>query len=244
MEQGLVYMSKGKNMKALEYFRKARELNPTEYLIEVNFGIALNELDRWTQAERHFMRAIELNPRSSNSYVPFARSLLGRNRVDDASKLLEQALELNLASAEIYRLILPIYLNREEYARTAKVLELAQDLLVTDPQLQFFEKLSKSRTKLAVPYGPRSDDAGGWMNYSLDLYGVGAFEQSIMASTEVLRYQPNSANAYNNIAAAYNNLSQFDLAASAAKRALELGPGFERASGNLKFSETKLAESK
>ena len=242
MNYGLVLMSQGKHQEALALFNKASVLTPNYHSLEINLGVVLAALGRMEESEPHLKRAVSLRPELADPYIFYGRSLLRQQRTDEAQTLFEQAIKRNVRNLEIYRQILPIYLNRENFDGADKILKLANEMVPPDAEFKFYSQLASSRTKLAVPTGPSSNDAGGWIDLSLRLYQAGGFEQCIMAAKEVLNRQPDSATAYNNIAAAYNGLAKWDLAIPAAKRALQLKPDFVLAAGNLRFAETKLAE--
>jgi tetratricopeptide (TPR) repeat protein len=56
-----------------------------------------------------------------------------------------------------------------------------------------------------------------------------------------LELNPKSAVAYNNICSSYNAMKNWQAAAAACKKALEINPKFERARNNLKWTESKLS---
>jgi len=49
-----------------------------------------------------------------------------------------------------------------------------------------------------------------YLDLSLKDYQVGNFEASIAAAKQALKLRPNYAEAYNNIAAAYNSMAKWD----------------------------------
>jgi tetratricopeptide (TPR) repeat protein len=66
---------------------------------------------------------------------------------------------------------------------------------------------------------------------------AGQYWQSIGAAQEALRRRPDYAEAYNNIAAAYESLGMWNQAIEAAQEALRIRPDFQLASNNLAWAE-------
>src|SRR5207253_2197637 len=59
-----------------------------------------------------------------------------------------------------------------------------------------------------------------YIGLSLSYYQQNKFSQCIEAANEALKLEPGSAEAYNNIGAAYNALKQYDKAEQALRKAL------------------------
>ena len=60
----------------------------------------------------------------------------------------------------------------------------------------------------------------------------GEFEKCIAASKMILKYEPNSFLAWNNICSAYNQLNQYDKAIDACNKGLKLAPTNELLKNN------------
>ena len=61
---------------------------------------------------------------------------------------------------------------------------------------------------------------------------------------KALTFQPDYAAAYSNMAAAYNQLKQWDNAIDACNKALKIDPQFKLALGNLNWAKDEKAKSK
>jgi|HubBroStandDraft_1064217.scaffolds.fasta_scaffold178946_2 tetratricopeptide (TPR) repeat protein len=72
-----------------------------------------------------------------------------------------------------------------------------------------------------------------YLAMSFDLYQAGRYQDSIEASRNLLKENPNSAAAYNNIAVSYLGLKKYDEAIASAQEALRVDPGFSLAANNL-----------
>ena len=87
----------------------------------------------------------------------------------------------------------------------------------------------------ASPVAAKSSE--DYLNDSLTLYNAGDYQKSVEAAQSALQLQPDSAVAYNNICAGYNQLQQWDKAIAACQKALEITPDFERAKNNLRIAQ-------
>jgi protein O-mannosyl-transferase len=67
----------------------------------------------------------------------------------------------------------------------------------------------------------------------VDFYNAGDYQKSVEAAQAALTLQPDSAIAYNNICAGYNQLKQWDKAIEACGRALAIDPNYALAKNNL-----------
>ena len=59
---GLALARLGRHKEAVEYFNKALELEPDDYMFHGNMGLSLNELGRAAEAEKHFREVLRLHP--------------------------------------------------------------------------------------------------------------------------------------------------------------------------------------
>jgi len=71
------------------------------------------------------------------------------------------------------------------------------------------------------------------INLSFQAFNAGQFERTITYAKVALQADRNSADAYNNIAAAYARLRNWDLAIQNIQHALRLRPGYQLAKNNL-----------
>jgi protein O-mannosyl-transferase len=83
-----------------------------------------------------------------------------------------------------------------------------------------------------------------YVTRSLTYYQVGKFEECIQAAREALNLRPDYAEAWNNIAAAYNSMSKWDEGIRAAEEAIRLKPNFQLAKNNLAWAQEQKAKQK
>jgi tetratricopeptide (TPR) repeat protein len=99
-----------------------------------------------------------------------------------------------------------------------------------------------ANAEAAVKTAPTADN---YVNLSLAYHQAKRFRDCIHAAQEALKLRPNYPEAYNNIAAANEDLHDWDAAIAAAREAVRLRPDFQLAKNNLAYSEAqKKLESK
>lgn len=79
-----------------------------------------------------------------------------------------------------------------------------------------------------------------YLRLSFNYYKFGYFDKCINTSLELLRLEPDSKYAYNNICSSYNALKKYEEAMKACKKALEIDPDYQLAKNNLKWIEKEL----
>ena len=86
-----------------------------------------------------------------------------------------------------------------------------------------------------IPAGspPAAPSARAAIDSSFRAYNAGRFQEAIEFGKAALRIDPNSAEAYNNIAASYAGLRNWDMAIQNIGQALRLKPDFQLAKNNL-----------
>ena len=138
----------GKTEKAAEVMDKALEKYPTNYILLINYGSELSNVDKYSEAEKYFKKAVELQPESAiavynlgncyyNHYIQKRKELNDIENDDEfkkgqeeATKLLEQArpyLEKahKLDTADKYTLIMlkGVYANLKGFDEELKAIE-------------------------------------------------------------------------------------------------------------------------
>lgn len=209
MNYGLVQMSKGNYPVALDYFQRAFVLTPNYPSLEINLGIVTGAMGRTAEAQAHFERAISLAPTGDESHAFYGRWLLQQGRLTEAITQLKTAAQLNPARP------------------------FQQELL-----LQAVQSLSANQAQAPVQT-PQAAGAASLIDRSLALNQAGKFAESIAAAKDALKIDSHSAVAWNNIAAGYEAMKQWDPAIDAARHALALQPDFQLAKNNLAWSESQ-----
>jgi tetratricopeptide (TPR) repeat protein len=241
MNYGLSLMAKGSVADALTYFQRALVLNPNYYILEINLGIANTTLGNFAEGERHFLRSIQLAPDDASARYFYARWLAGVNRRPEAILHLETAVRSNPDYADARYLLMDTYAASGDAAGLRRE---AQDTLARFPGdtaaagwLARAANLPPAAppqavTPAPIPVAPQIT-ADAYVAQSLAFFRAGKYPESIAAAQQALKLRPDYAEAWNNIGAAHNQMSQWDQGIAAEQQALRLKPGLEIARNNL-----------
>ncbi len=224
MNYGLTQMAVGNYSDALDSFLRALIYTPNYPTLEINLGVVYGAMQQPAEAERHFLRAVALAPANDEARFFYGRWLKESGRMDEALHQLQIAVQLNPPRMPTHDLLAETYaaLGDTENAHAAALETLRLD--PTDASAKAI--LDRSWTQSA-------DD---WINISLHRYQTGDYAGCIAAARKAIQLNPNAAIAYNNIAAAYAAMRQWEPAVEAARQALRLQPGFQLAKNNLAWA--------
>ena len=73
------------------------------------------------------------------------------------------------------------------------------------------------------------------LNTSFQLYQAGRYQEAITTAKKALEMDPNSADAYNNLAVSYLGLRMYDEAIQSAQQAIRIRPDYQLAKNNLNW---------
>lgn len=240
MNYGLTQMAKGNYTVAEEYFNKAVIHLPYYSTLYVNIGVLKSATHQPKLAEDNFKKALALEPNAINSYSYYARFLNESNRLQEAQKMGEKALEINPSSLFTLNILLNVYQKlglRDSLTNTAKKV---LTLLPGDKTALNYLDIAQNQTlSINTNTGEQSiatKTAADYLNESFIHYNNQDYKNCIKSCEEALKINPNYADAYSNIGAAYNQLKQWDKGAEACKKALSINPKHQLALGNLQWA--------
>lgn len=147
-----------------------------------------------------------------------------------------KAIALKKDFPDAYNNIGIAYVNLQQYD---KGIEAYQKAIAINPNYQ----LAKNNLAYAITMKNGLNTSGttatlsaaDYINLSLSYYNQGKYNECIEASKKSIAISP-SANAYNNICTAYNQLKQYDKAIQACNEALKLDTNHNLAKGNLAYA--------
>jgi protein O-mannosyl-transferase len=171
---------------------------------------------QYPQAIDSARRALQLDPHSAEAYINIGAGYGALQQWDLAIRNEQEALRLN-PNLQLARNNLNWYQQESAAARTGSSAHAATPATLT---------------------------ANDWINTSLQLNQAGRYQESIAAARKALQLNPNSAEAWNNIAAGNEALRRWDDAIAAAQRAIALRPGYQLAQNNLSWSLAQKAARK
>jgi len=169
--------------------------------------------------------------------LSLAQSKQGQNEASIASA--RKALEIDPNSVEAYNNIGAGYGAMGQWDEAIKneqeALRLKPDYQLARNNLNWYTQ-QKAGGKSAPPAGAAASSVDDLINDSMRLAQAGKYEESIAAARKALKLKPDSAEAWNNIAADEESLHHWDEAIAAAQKAIALRPDFQLAKNNLAWS--------
>jgi len=204
---GVVAHQVGRHDLAVEWIRRAIEVNPAGLQYHLNLGNALAAQGQVDQAIAMYHGELRLNPGYPEACNNLGNALRQRGQPDEAVAALRRALlvkpdfpeahgNLGVALAELGKL-------EEAIAAYRRALELKSG----DPEIH--------------------------NNLAAALAGLGRLDEAVAAYRRALELKPDSPRAYNNLGNALRQQGQLDEAIAAYRRALELRPDYLEAHNNL-----------
>ncbi|MBW1297152.1 tetratricopeptide repeat protein [Aquimarina litoralis] len=215
MNYGLTHMAKGDYENALLYFNKALAILPNYYVLHINLGILYNGINNEAKAIEHFKKALNLNSSSPDPEYCYAIFLVDKKRYSEAEKYLKLAIQKSPNHTSSKELLAQISGKADNYQQQIK--SLLNNVNNTN-SIEDFIKLS------------------------LAYYDAREYQKAIQTCKEILKLDPNNADAYNNLCASYNQLKQWKLGAEACRKALEIKPDFQLAKNNLRWATNNIKE--
>ena len=234
---GRIHSSLGETETALEYLRRALELDPESWLLHFETGLALSQAKRPALALERFRAALSLNPEAIEIHNNLAATYLALGRDDEARVELETARRAKPGSAEIAT-NLAVLLERE--GRLDEALSLYAEALRSDAG--HAEAHGNLGTLLARV--GRAEDAErhlrealrlrpfypvAWKNLANVLAQTGREVEAIATLAEAVRLEPTDADAHYLLALGLAEAGDRDAARRHLHEALRLRPDLAEA---------------
>jgi len=254
MNYGTLLMAEGKLPDAEQYFEKAKTYWPSYDLIYVNMGIIKDMYKDTVGAESNYKQAVALNGWDYYIACYYYGAFLHRYlRDDEAAAQLSNALQKNPSYTDAAYLLMGIYLqhkNKELGNLCRRFLSISSDdsigkkyLAIYSSDSNSFGNSSMSQNDIEAFYMEHPSESN-YLSLSIIYFNKKEFDRVVEVCDKLLAINPKSAEAYNNICAAYNNMQDWNKAIIAGKKALELKPDFDLAKNNLSFALSQANNSK
>ena len=227
---GAAFVAGGKYAAAVPYLERAKELQPDNYSIFINLGIAYGGLNRDAEAAQSFEHAAQLAPTVAGPHFYYAMWLKTRNRTAETQAQLEAALQLDKLIVPARHWLMQIYDEQHNLAALDRMVDDTLQLLPNDSVARgFLEARSARQPVAAAAPEPAAPDPAAILHQSVESCRAGKYDECIAGARQAIALKPDFAEAYNNLAAAYLAQHRWDDAIQAASQALRLKPDFAMA---------------
>lgn len=182
---------------------------------------------------------------SPEKYLDASLQFYNEKNYEACIEACRNALELKPDYAPAWNNICSSYNSMGEFDKAE---EAANNALKIDPSYQLAKNnlalVQSNRVKLKIDEAKVKSDpsADNYLNLSLTYYNSGNYRKCIEACEQVLKLNPNSALAWNNICTSYNMLKEWDKAVEAGNKALQIDPNLELAKNNLRIAKEHLTK--
>ncbi|MGO4209605.1 tetratricopeptide repeat protein [Terriglobus sp. YAF25] len=245
---GVLYGVMFQAKEAAQHFQRAIQLAPGSDESHYFYGRWLYQSGDLPSAVRELETATRLNPsrQAAQSLLTVAQAT--GNTVNywvDASLYqyrsgnyaaciadAQKALDIQPNTAPAYNNIGAAYAALQQWDLA---IQNEREALRIDPSFAVAKNNLEAYTRQVAPSSPKT--AEDWLNLSLHDNQAGLFQKSIQDAREALKLRPDYAEAYNNIAAGYEGLHDWDRAIEAAQKAVSLKPDFQLAKNNLAWAQ-------
>ena len=253
MNYGFSLMGRGQTAEALNYFERAAQFVPNYYILEINRGVASGALGNDREAEAHFARALQLQRDDAQPYFFYARWLHQKHRDPEAIALLEVAVQKYPADADSRYQLMNVYADAGMAGNLQKLAAETLRIVPGDPVALRYQNADvraslpeQAADSVAVAEGTAKGHPSpeNYLELSLVYHRARRFRDSISAAGQALKLKPDYAEAYNNLAAAHEELFEWDQAIQAAATAVKLKPDFQLAKNNLAWAISQKARTR
>jgi tetratricopeptide (TPR) repeat protein len=218
--------------RALDYFRKATELNPKNADAYISWGIVLSKQERLDNAIAFIRKAIQLDPQSADAYEQWGVIFVKQGKLDEAIAKFRKATELDPKHPDAYGDWGAI-LHRQGKLDEA-IVQLGKQIDVTpkdpDPYTELglvLEKQGKldeaiEHFRKAVELDPSHVDAYDSWGFILDKQGKS--DEAIAQFRRAIEVDPKSVDSFINWGAVLDKQGKPDEAIAQFRRATEVDP--------------------
>ena len=240
-EKGMERYNRKDYQGAIEYFRKAIELDPKYAMPWNNMGSAYGEMGDHNKEIEYYRKAIALNPKFAFPWNNMEETYRKLGSYDKAIECFRKAIELDPKDAYPWNNIGYVY---DKQGNRAKALECYQKAIELDQKIAVpwnlmglsyvgsgdYDKAVECYRK-AIELAPRYQAPWYYMGVS---YGkLGDFHKALECYQKAIELDPKDAYSWNNMGFAYYKSGNRDKAIECFRRAIELKPDYEGAKENL-----------
>jgi len=240
-----VFLRRGQYSVGLPYLERAETLTSGYDTLEINLGVAYENLGRHAEAEEHLKRAVMVSPDSPDAHLFYGRWLRLKGRLTEAQEQLETAVRLNPRYFPARETLLSVYSEQRNWPALDALIDGTLQLSYDNAAARRFEAERANRQKSldakAEPAAARPSPAANptpeaMLRQAGESCKAGKYQDCLDASQKAIQLRPNYPEAYNNMAAALIALHRGDDGIQALRQALRIKPDYEVAKRNLAWA--------
>ncbi len=212
---------------------------------EIRLALAFDRLNKDSAALEHFQRALKADPEYASAWSAYARWLMAHQRASEAFTAATRAVKLSPWNVEAQHVLLEYYSANSDWPNLQSLAAAVLKLDPTDSDGRRSAAVAEAgfqAVKNAEEKAKNDPSLDDFLALSVQYYRARRFEDSVKATQQALKLQPDLVEAYSNMAAAYYALGKYDDAIRALREAIRIKPDFNLAKGNLEFLLRQQAE--
>jgi tetratricopeptide (TPR) repeat protein len=229
-------------IEAAPWFERAIAIDPRYAPARIRAGELYEKLGRFEEAREQFLAARRLDPTNAFAPLGLGRIELNASRVPAALPLLEEAYELAPETRAVVATLAQAYFRSGQRDRARRLAE----------EARFLPRKTYRPDQRRAAIRSEAVDLRSYLHRANTQRDVGQLADARREVESLLVIAPDMAEAHYTAAGIYDRLGESALAVAAAKRALELEPGFDDLrpilAGNLlklrRFEEAEAAAAK
>jgi tetratricopeptide (TPR) repeat protein len=238
---GLLFFLSNDYHKALSYFERVIEKNPSYADAYFYIGSCKSKLGNYTEAIEAYKQAIRIKPDYADAYCDLGVVYGELGRYTEAIEAYKQAIRVNPDFAEAYYNLGVVY---GELGRYTEAIEAYKQAIRMKPDFAdayynlgvVYGKLGRyteeiESYKQAIRINP--DYANAYYNLGVVYSKLGRYTEAIETFKQAIRVNPDFAEAYYNLGVVYRKLGRNTEAIEAYKQAIRINPDFAEAHYNL-----------
>jgi tetratricopeptide (TPR) repeat protein len=216
--------------------KRAAVLLPHDPEAMTGLALASEQKSLDADAAKQYVDAIRLGPSYSPAYAYYSRWLLRRQKLKEAMDMAMKAIQIDPTDLVARQAIADIYITQPDWKNA---IESAAEVLRLDPDSEDGSRSLKvaqaglaslQNAESAVAKEPSVEN---YLALSVTYFNEKRYDDCVHAAQQVLKVNPNIAEAYVNMATAYHALGKADEGIAALREAARLRPDFNFVTSNL-----------
>jgi tetratricopeptide (TPR) repeat protein len=240
---GVVRGIKNQHQEALELFRKALRIDPSNSFLNFNIAKVFSEIGEDDKAIKYHLTAVKLNPTHPEGWLSYGKSLSNLRKYEESLDCYIKALDLRPDYAEAWtnRGCVLTNLRRYEEALASfdESLKINSQIAETwsnrGNALQELRRFEEALASYDQAIRIKLEYAEAWSNRGNALQELSQFEEALASNDQAIRIQPEYAEAWCSRGVAMVALGRHDEAMAPYGRSLQIKPNYAKALCNMGF---------